>query len=101
MSCTPNGLTQCGCALAGVRADKEREVKQGYDGTWVAHPDLVPTAREVFETGLGGAANQLGKQRPDVSVSAADLLDLPATPGHIIETLDALCARLCGDRRGR
>jgi malate synthase len=38
-------------ALAGVRADKEREVRQGYDGTWVAHPDLVPVAREVFENG--------------------------------------------------
>ena len=43
-------------ALAGVRADKEREVGQGYDGTWVAHPDLVSTAREVFENGLQGAA---------------------------------------------
>jgi malate synthase len=72
-------------ALDGVRADKQREVKQGYDGTWVAHPDLVPTAREVFETGLGGAPNQLGTQRPDVSVSAADLLDLAATPGQITE----------------
>jgi malate synthase len=72
-------------ALAGVRADKEREVEQGYDGTWVAHPDLVPVAREVFETGLGGAANQLSKQRPDVSVSAADLLSLPDTPGQITE----------------
>ncbi len=71
-------------ALAGVRADKEREVGQGYDGTWVAHPDLVPVAREVFETGLGGAANQLSK-RPDVSVTAADLLSLPETPGHITE----------------
>jgi malate synthase len=72
-------------ALAGVRADKEREVEQGYDGTWVAHPDLVPVAREVFETGLGGAANQLSKQRPDVSVSASDLLSLPETPGQITE----------------
>jgi malate synthase len=72
-------------ALAGVRADKEREVKQGYDGTWVAHPDLVPVAREVFEQGLGGAANQLSKQRPDVSVGAADLLALGATPGAITE----------------
>ena len=43
-------------ALAGVRADKEREVSQGYDGTWVAHPDLVPVAREVFEHGLGRRA---------------------------------------------
>ena len=58
----------------GVRADKEREVGQGYDGTWVAHPDLVGTAREVFEQGLNGAPNQLST-RPEVSVSAADLLD--------------------------
>ena len=70
-------------ALASVQADKEREVGQGYDGTWVAHPDLVPVAREVFERGLDGAANQLGRQRNDVAVSADDLLNLPATPGAI------------------
>jgi len=72
-------------ALAGVRADKEREVKQGYDGTWVAHPDLVPVAREVFEQGLGGAPNQLARQRDDVSVTAAELLSLAETPGAITE----------------
>jgi malate synthase len=72
-------------ALDGVRADKEREVGQGYDGTWVAHPDLVPVAREVFAQGLRGAPNQLERQRDDVSVSAADLLNLPATPGAITE----------------
>jgi malate synthase len=72
-------------ALAGVRADKEREVGQGYDGTWVAHPDLVPVAREVFEKGLDREANQLGKQRDDVEVSAKDLLNLVATPGSITE----------------
>jgi malate synthase len=72
-------------ALAGVRADKEREVGQGYDGTWVAHPDLVPVAREVFEKGLGGAPNQLSMQRDDVSVSASELLSLPETPGQITE----------------
>src|SRR5947199_3411812 len=72
-------------ALAGVRADKEREVGQGYDGTWVAHPDLVPVAREVFEGGLDGKANQLGKQRDDVEVTAKDLLNLVATPGSITE----------------
>ena len=72
-------------ALAGVRADKEREVGQGYDGTWVAHPDLVPVAREVFEQGLRGAPNQLERQRDDVHVGAADLLNLPATPGSITE----------------
>jgi malate synthase len=72
-------------ALDGVRADKEREVKQGYDGTWVAHPDLVPVAREVFERGLGSAANQLERQRDDVDVSARDLLNLAATPGQATE----------------
>ena len=72
-------------ALTGVRADKDREVGQGYDGTWVAHPDLVPVAREVFERGLGGAPNQLGLQRDDVHVSAGDLLDLASTPGEITE----------------
>jgi malate synthase len=71
-------------ALEGVRADKQREVQQGYDGTWVAHPDLVPTAREVFEKGLGGRPNQLDEQ-PHVSVSADDLLALQDTPGEITE----------------
>jgi malate synthase len=72
-------------ALDGIRADKEREVGQGYDGTWVAHPDLVPVAREVFERGLGGAANQLGRRRDDVAVTASDLLNLQGTPGAITE----------------
>jgi malate synthase len=72
-------------ALAGVRTDKEREVSQGYDGTWVAHPDLVPVAREVFEQGLEGAPNQLQRRRDDVHVTAGELLDLAATPGHITE----------------
>src|SRR5207253_7439795 len=72
-------------AIEGVRADKEREVSQGYDGTWVAHPDLVPVAREVFEHGLSGAPNQLERRRDDVNVTAADLLDLPSTPGAITE----------------
>ncbi len=72
-------------ALQGVRDDKEREVRQGYDGTWVAHPDLVPVAREVFEQGLDEAPNQVRRLRDDVHVSAAELLDLPSTPGHITE----------------
>jgi malate synthase len=71
-------------ALAGVRQDKEREVGQGYDGTWVAHPDLVPVAREVFEKGLNGKPNQLEK-RAKVDVRAEHLLDLPSTPGEITE----------------
>jgi malate synthase len=72
-------------ALAGVRADKEREAGQGYDGTWVAHPDLVPVAREIFEQGLGGQPNQVARQRDDVQVAAADLLAIPDTPGDITE----------------
>ncbi|MGI8800638.1 MAG: malate synthase A [Solirubrobacteraceae bacterium] len=71
-------------ALAGVRTDKEREVGQGYDGTWVAHPDLVPVAREVFERGLGGRADQLDRQ-PSVDVGRDELLDLAATPGKVTE----------------
>jgi len=63
-------------ALAGVRADKEREVTAGFDGTWVAHPDLVPTAMTVFEQALGERDNQLERRRDDVDVSEADLLDL-------------------------
>ena len=72
-------------ALDGVRADKQREVDQGYDGTWVAHPDLVPVAREVFEQGLNGAPNQLERQRDDVRSAPQQLLDLAATPGEITE----------------
>ncbi len=72
-------------ALDGVRADKQREVEQGYDGTWVAHPDLVPVAREVFELGLGGRPNQLERRREDVEVSATELQDLASTPGAVTE----------------
>jgi malate synthase len=72
-------------ALDGVRKDKEREVSQGYDGTWVAHPDLVPVARQVFERGLNGAPNQLSRRRDDVHVTAAELLDLAATPGQVTD----------------
>jgi malate synthase len=72
-------------ALDGVRSDKEREVSQGYDGTWVAHPDLVPVAREVFERGLDGAPNQLARQRDDVRITAEQLQDLASTPGSVTE----------------
>ncbi|MGH6953985.1 MAG: malate synthase, partial [Alphaproteobacteria bacterium] len=63
-------------ALAKVRADKEREVGDGHDGTWVAHPGLVGLAREVFDQGMPGP-NQLARSRQDVSVGAADLLKVP------------------------
>ncbi|RPJ48980.1 MAG: malate synthase A [Betaproteobacteria bacterium] len=67
-------------ALAKVRADKEREATDGCDGTWVAHPGLVSIAREVFDKYMP-AANQVGRQRPDVNVAAKDLLDFkPEAP---------------------
>ncbi len=61
-------------ALAKVRADKEREANDGHDGTWVAHPGLVPVAQEAFDRVMK-TPNQIAKQRPDVNVSASDLLD--------------------------
>ena len=70
-------------ALAKVREDKEREAGQGFDGTWVAHPDLVPVAMEIFDRVLGERPNQVDRQRDDVSSSAADLLDVGSTPGKI------------------
>src|SRR4051812_9354847 len=72
-------------ALAGVRADKEREAGDGFDGTWVAHPDLVPTALEQFDAVLGDRPNQVERRRDDVQVTAADLLDVPATPGEVTD----------------
>jgi malate synthase len=62
-------------ALAKVREDKERESGDGFDGTWVAHPDLVPIATEVFDSVLGERPNQVDRQRDDVSVTADQLLD--------------------------
>jgi malate synthase len=72
-------------ALAKVREDKERESSDGFDGTWVAHPDLVPTATEVFDAALGDRPNQVERLREDVEVSAGDLLNVAATPGEITE----------------
>jgi malate synthase len=72
-------------ALARVREDKEREAGQGYDGTWVAHPDLVPVAMEVFDRVLGERPNQLDVLREDVQPDAAALLDVAATPGEVTE----------------
>jgi malate synthase len=69
-------------ALAKVRADKEREAGDGHDGTWVAHPGLVPIAMEIFDKHMPGP-NQLERLREDVEVSAADLLQMPA--GQITE----------------
>lgn len=66
-------------ALAKVRADKLREVQDGHDGTWVAHPGLVPVAAEIFDEFMP-QPNQLNRQRDDVQVTAADLLTPPQGP---------------------
>src|SRR5436305_11426400 len=72
-------------ALAKVREDKEREAAQGFDGTWVAHPDLVPVATECFDDVLGDRPNQLERQRDDVVPDEAALLSIPETPGEVTE----------------
>jgi malate synthase len=70
-------------ALERVRDDKLRESRDGFDGTWVAHPDLVPAATQVFDDVLGDGPNQLERLREDVSVDASDLLNVSATPGDV------------------
>jgi malate synthase len=72
-------------AIDAVRADKKREAEAGFDGTWVAHPDVVGAATEEFDKVLGDRPNQIDKQRPDVDVAAQHLLDAASTPGDITE----------------
>ena len=69
-------------AIEKVRQDKLREVKAGHDGTWVAHPGLVPVAKEVFDAHLP-QANQIAVKREDVKIGQRDLLKVP--PGEITE----------------
>jgi malate synthase len=70
-------------ALAKVKEDKDREAGDGFDGTWVAHPDLVPTATEAFDRVLGDRPNQLERQRPEVEVTAGQLIEV-RVPGSTI-----------------
>ncbi|MFG6491052.1 malate synthase A [Microbacterium sp. P03] len=63
-------------AFEKVAADKKREAGDGFDGTWVAHPDLIPTALAEFDAVLGDRPNQIGRRRDDVTVTAAQLLDV-------------------------
>ena len=72
-------------ALAKVREDKERESGDGFDGTWVAHPDLVPVATEVFDGVLGERPNQLERQRDDVEADAGALVDFRVPGGEITD----------------
>jgi malate synthase len=72
-------------AIDAVREDKRREASAGFDGTWVAHPDVVTVAREAFDAVLDERPNQIDRRRDDVAVTAAQLLDAAATPGTITE----------------
>jgi malate synthase len=72
-------------AITAVREDKKREAEAGFDGTWVAHPDVVDVALEEFDNVLGDKPNQIDRQRPDVDVAAEQLLDAQSTPGDITE----------------
>src|SRR5207302_4784051 len=72
-------------ALKKVAEDKIREANDGFDGTWVAHPDLVPTAKAEFDRVLGERPNQLERTRDEVHVSAGELLDIASTPGEATE----------------
>jgi malate synthase len=72
-------------ALAKVREDKQREAGSGFDGTWVAHPDLVPVAMEEFDEVLGERPNQVERLREEVDVAAADLLDVRVPGGEITD----------------
>jgi malate synthase len=73
-------------AMARVREDKERESADGFDGTWVAHPDLVPLATEIFDAVLEDRPNQKHRVRDDVDVAAAQLLDLRVEGGRVTES---------------
>jgi malate synthase len=72
-------------ALTAVRGDKQREVADGFDGTWVAHPDLVPVARAVFDGVLADRPHQKERLRPEVRVNATDLLDVAVPGGAVTE----------------
>jgi malate synthase len=72
-------------AMSRVRDDKERESRDGFDGTWVAHPDLVPLATEIFDAVLGDRPHQKDRLRPEVRTVAADLLDFRVPGGQVTE----------------
>ena len=73
-------------AFAAVRADKEREAGDGFDGTWVAHPDLVGPAREIFDRVLDNRPHQKDRKREDVNVAESALLDVRVEGGTVTES---------------
>jgi malate synthase len=72
-------------AFAALRDDKQREASDGFDGTWVAHPDSVAAAMEEFDKFLGDMPHQVDRRRDDVEVTAGQLLDVASTPGERTE----------------
>jgi malate synthase len=70
-------------ALTKVRQDKTREARDGFDGSWVAHPDLVPVAQPIFDEAFGDSQNQLGRLREDVRVEPGQLIDLSGIDGAV------------------
>ncbi len=72
-------------ALGKVREDKQREASDGFDGTWVAHPDLVPTAKASFDEILGDRPNQKERQRDDIHTTGAELIDFTIPGGKVTE----------------
>jgi malate synthase len=72
-------------ALAKVAEDKRREAGAGFDGTWVAHPDLVPVATAEFDAVLGGRPNQVDRKRDDVTVTEDELVDFEIPGGEITD----------------
>jgi malate synthase len=72
-------------AFAKVQADKSREANDGFDGSWVAHPGMVELCKNEFTKVLGDQPNQINRKREDVTLSAADLLNVKATPGGVTE----------------
>jgi malate synthase len=73
-------------AIAAVRADKEREAHMGFDGTWIAHPDVLEAARSPFEAVLGSDPNQIAARAREIDVDAGALLDVASTPGRVTES---------------
>lgn len=72
-------------AFAKLTEDKTREARDGFDGSWVAHPGMVEACRAVFDEALGDRPDQRDRLREDVHVTAAELLDIAATPGEVTE----------------
>src|SRR5690606_25328292 len=91
-------------AIEKVAADKKREAGDGFDGTWVAHPDLIPTAQAEFDAVLGDRPNQIDRQRDDVQVCAEDLLNLhigrPITARGVRDNVSVATRSVEGWRRG-